>query len=192
MRGQPSKVLSAGDVAALVAATKKGRYPERDRVIVLLSVRAGLRACEIAALTWEMVLNARGEVGPVLELPAAAAKKGSGRRLPLHPELKTALRRLQAIGEASDGPVVRSERGGQMTAKSIVNWFGRTYRDLGLAGCSSHSGRRTFITRAARLIHKAGGSLRDVQELAGHRSIKTTQGYIEGDSDAQRRLVHLL
>ena len=192
MRGQPSKVLSAGDIAALVAATKKGRYPERDRAIVLLSVRAGLRACEIAALTWEMVLTARGEVGPVLELPAAAAKKGSGRRLPLHPELRTALKRLRAAGCEGEGPVVRSERGGRMTAKSIVNWFGRTYRDLGLAGCSSHSGRRTFITRAARLIHKAGGSLRDVQELAGHQSIKTTQGYIEGDSDAQRRLVHLL
>jgi integrase len=54
------------------------------------------------------------------------------------------------------------------------------------------SGRRTFVTRAARLAHKAGGSLRDVQLLAGHRSIQTTQRYIDGDSDAQRRLVALL
>ena len=36
---------------------------------------------------------------------------------------------------------------------------------------------------------KAGGSLRDVQLLAGHRSIQTTQRYIDGDSDAQRKLV---
>jgi integrase/recombinase XerD len=41
-------------------------------------------------------------------------------------------------------------------------------------------------------VHKAGGSLRDVQQLAGHRSIQTTQGYIEGDADAQRRLIRLL
>jgi site-specific recombinase XerD len=50
----------------------------------------------------------------------------------------------------------------------------------------------TFVTRAARLVHKTGGSLRDVQILAGHRSIQTTQGYIDGDTDAQRRLVALI
>ncbi len=75
---------------------------------------------------------------------------------------------------------------------SIVNWFNRAYRAIGLEGCSSHSGRRTFITRAARLVHQAGGSLRDVQLLAGHRSILTTQRYIDGDSDTQRRLVSLI
>jgi integrase len=79
-----------------------------------------------------------------------------------------------------------------MTAKTIVNWFKSTYLALGLVGCSSHSGRRTFVTNAARRIHKAGGSLRDVQELAGRRSIKTTQGYIEGNSDAQRRVIYAI
>ena len=79
-----------------------------------------------------------------------------------------------------------------MTPLSIVVWFARAYDVLGLDGCSSHSGRRTFITRAARAVHKAGGSLRDVQLLAGHRSIQTTQRYIDGDSDAQRRLVSLI
>lgn len=79
-----------------------------------------------------------------------------------------------------------------MRANSIVNWFTSLYRGLGLEGCSSHSGRRTFITMAARNAHKAGASLRDVQLLAGHRSIETTQRYIDGDTDAQRRLVGLL
>jgi integrase/recombinase XerD len=79
-----------------------------------------------------------------------------------------------------------------MTPQSIVVWFANAYRLIGLDGCSSHSGRRTFITRAARLVHKAGGSLRDVQILAGHRSIQTTQAYIDGDTDAQRRLVALI
>ncbi len=82
-----------------------------------------------------------------------------------------------------------SDRGGGFRANSLVNWFGELYREINAQGCSSHSGRRTFITKAARNAHKVGASLRDIQILAGHRSIEVTQGYIEGDSDAQRRLV---
>jgi integrase/recombinase XerD len=73
-----------------------------------------------------------------------------------------------------------------------VNWFRRLYADLGLSGCSSHSGRRTFVTNAARLVFKAGGSLRDVQQLVGHHSIEQTQAYIDGSARAKRRLVGLL
>jgi integrase len=71
-------------------------------------------------------------------------------------------------------------------------WFARLYGKLGFAGASSHSGRRTFITQAARKIIQCGGSLRDVQELAGHASLATTQRYIAGDAEAKRRVVALL
>ncbi|WP_253278846.1 site-specific integrase, partial [Roseobacter sp. HKCCD7390] len=60
-----------------------------------------------------------------------------------------------------------------------VNMFASWYRDLGLLGCSSHSGRRTFITNAAKKITDVGGSLRDVQYLAGHTSLHTTERYID-------------
>ena len=66
------------------------------------------------------------------------------------------------------------------------------FTKLGIEGCSSHSGRRTFITTAAKNVHRAGGSLRDVQLLAGHQSIDTTQRYIDGDTVAQRKLITLL
>ena len=138
-----------------------------------------------------MVLDAHGHVGSSIELQDQAAKKHSGRRIPIHRQLRDCLIAWRNVS-AGSGPVVRSERGGSMTALSVVVWFHRAYATIGLQGCSSHSGRRTFITRAARLVHKAGGSLRDVQLLAGHRSIQTTQRYIDGDSDAQRKLVSLI
>jgi hypothetical protein len=105
----------------------------------------------------------------------------------MHPDLAGALSAWRAASTEWSGHVVRSERGGPMAALSIVVWFKRAYAYVGLEGCSSHSGRRTFITRAARLVHEAGGSLRDVQLLAGHRSIQTTQRYIDGDTGAQRK-----
>jgi integrase/recombinase XerD len=192
MNGRPAKVLGPGDVRRILALARQRRNPSRDMVMVLLSVKAGLRAGEIAALRWGMVIDPKGHIGQTLELPSAAAKKGSGRRIPIHPKLRAALVRLSREMDRHPDYVVRSERGHRMTAKSVVNWFAKAYRELGLVGCSSHSGRRTFVTRAARLIMRAGGSLRDVQELAGHRSIKTTQGYIEGDGPAQRRLIRLI
>jgi integrase len=191
MLGKQAKVLGLGDVADLLAFADCSRHPLRNRVIVLLSVKAGLRAGEIAGLTWDMVLGANGQVGACIELRDHAAKKGSGRVIPTHPSLADALTVWRQVTSAT-GHVVRSERGGPMTALSIVVWFKRAYAYLGLDGCSSHSGRRTFITRAARLVHKAGGSLRDVQLLAGHRSIQTTQRYIDGDTEAQRKLVSLI
>jgi integrase len=191
MAGKQAKILSDTELDLLLCLADQTRNPLRNRVIVLLSNKAGLRACEIAALTWDMVLDAQGRVGTVIELHDHAAKKRSGRRIPIHSDLRHALINLLARSSGSPS-VVQSERGGPMTPLSIVVWFNRVYGTIGLKGCSSHSGRRTFITRAARLVHKAGGSLRDVQLLAGHRSIQTTQRYIDGDSDAQRKLVSLI
>ena len=64
--------------------------------------------------------------------------------------------------------------------------------NMGLIGCTSHSGRRTFITNAARKISSVGGSLRDVQMLAGHSSLSVTQRYIEGDGEARLKIVELI
>jgi len=203
-----AKLLSTTDLRRMLKFVANNRYPERDRTIILLSAKAGMRAGEIAQLTWSMVLDANGHVSDTLELRNRIAKKGSGRRVPMHPELKKAVKAMyretvQKYGSAT-GPVIRSERSTGvpdttasdtikgMKPNSIVNWFSRLFNGLGLEGCSSHSGRRTFVTMAARLVAKSGGSIRDVQQLAGHRSIEMTQRYIEGDTAAQRKLVNML
>jgi integrase len=165
MAGRQAKILHDQQIDDLLVFASVTRNPLRNKLIVLLSVKAGLRAGEIAGLTWDMVLDPTGEVGQAIELHDCIAKKNSGRRIPISPALRIALT-AWCLLTGGAGPVVQSERGSALTPTSIVNWFALAYRAVGLAGCSSHSGRRTFITRAARLVHKAGGSLRDVQLLA--------------------------
>lgn len=85
--------------------------------------------------------------------------------------------------------LIESERSKGMSPQAVVNLFWRWYRHVGFDGCSSHSGHRTFITNAARKISTVGGSLRDVQMLAGHSNLRTTRGYIEANAEAQVRIV---
>ena len=71
-------------------------------MIVLLAAKAGLRAGEIANLTWDMVLDPTGDVGSVIELRDIAAKNGSGRLIPVHPDLRQALAAYRDSQPASD------------------------------------------------------------------------------------------
>jgi integrase len=113
--------------------------------------------------------------------------------VPLNKELRTALVALKAArnGVEPGDCIIHSERDIGMSPDAVQVWFHRLYESLGFAGASSHSGRRTFVTRCAKNIIAAGGSLRNVQELAGHASLATTQRYIQGDTDAKRRVVDL-
>ena len=194
--GKQAKILTDRQVRAVLAELDTRRYPLRDRVIFLLSIKAGLRAKEIASVTWSMVTDAEGEIADVIALENRASKgRGGGRHIPTHPDLKAALIALHRDrGEQarSDWPIIHSERDRGLSAAAVVVWFHRLYAGLGMVGCSSHSGRRSFITRAARKISEVGGSLRDIQQLAGHASLGTTARYIEADAEAQKKVVSLI
>jgi integrase len=97
MPGKQAKMLSTSDVDDLLLFASCSRNFRRNRVIVLLSAKAGLRAAEIAKLTWDMVLNPSGQVSSVIELHNNAAKNGGGRLIPLHPNLRTALTDLLGV-----------------------------------------------------------------------------------------------
>lgn len=191
MPGRQARILTPAVIRRAQRIIADRDKANRDAVIFLLSLRAGLRAAEIAQLDWSMVLGSDGRLATCLAIRDDIAKKGSGRSIPMHPELRSALARLTPT-KARVGPIVLSAKGGAMRPNSIVNWFVVLFAEIGADGCSSHSGRRTFITYAARNAHRSGATLRDVQLLAGHKSIEVTQRYIDGDSDAQRRLIQSL
>jgi integrase/recombinase XerD len=188
--GKQAKTLSKGQVEAVLGYLARTRWPTRNRVIFLLSVKAGLRAKEIASLTWRMVTDARGNIGQAIYLEDKASKGRSGRVVPMNEELRTALAEYsKTIWMPTSMFLIASERSDGMSPQAIVNLFWRWYRHIGFDGCSSHSGRRTFITNTARKISTVGGSLRDVQMLAGHTNLRTTQRYIEANAAAQQKVV---
>src|ERR1700737_4582363 len=150
MPGRRAKILCITDVGGLVVYASCTRRRLRNTVMVLLSAKAGLRAGEIANLTWDMVLDANSQISGLIELVDAAAKKCSGRSIPLHPDLAAALAAWRQVAPPSQY-VIASERGGQMRPVSIVVWFNRAFKNIGLRGCSSHSGRRAFVPRAPRI-----------------------------------------
>jgi integrase len=111
MPGRRAKILSAPDVSDLLVFASCTRHPLRNAVVVLLSAKAGLRAGEIANLVWDMLVDATGALSGLLELRDNAAKKGSGRSIPLHPDLAAALAAWRQVAPPSDY-VISSERGG--------------------------------------------------------------------------------
>jgi len=174
------------------------RNPTRDQVIFLLSTKAGLRAVEISSLTWQMITDANSNISDFISLTNKASKGKSGRQIPINKQLKVVLQQLLEIQSShkyfdiSKDYVVTTQRSRSTSSQAIVNMFQGWYKSLNLIGCSSHSGRRTFITNCSRKITTVGGSLRDVQYLAGHSSLQTTQRYIEGDTQSKIKVVNLI
>ena len=196
--GKQSKILNKSQIEMVSNFLKSKRNGLRNETIFLLSVKSGLRSKEISQLSWKEVLNSDGTVGDEIHLTNKTSKGRSGRIIPLHKDLKTNLielledhKKFRSF-DMNTSFVIRTERLPFTTSQTIVNMFQSWYRRLGLLGCSSHSGRRTFITETSKKISLVGGSLRDIQMMVGHSSLQTTQRYIDWDSKSQRRVVDLL
>jgi len=193
MLKKQAKVLSQKQVKAVLAyldSTKRNRL--RSKVMFLLSLH-GLRSKEIANLELEMITDAEGNISSAISLQDKASKGKSGRVIAMNKSLREALKDyLENERKNESKYVLVTERSKKFTANTVAQWFLKLYRSLGYEGCSSHSGRRTFITNCARKVSEAGGSIRDIQILAGHRHLSTTQRYIEQDAEAQRKLVSLI
>lgn len=183
-----AKTLTEKQVKLVLTHLATTRDAKRNVVIFLLSVDAGLRSKEIASVEWKMVLDAQSHLTDAIRLEDRSAKGKSGGVIYISSRLAVALADY-ADGKDLTGTIIKSRRGKEMSAQVVTNWFFNLYRGLGFDGCSSHSGRRTAITKWSRNITAAGGSLRDVQQLARHSSLQMTQKYIEVSEDAMKRVV---
>lgn len=189
--------LSERDLKRALAYCATRRYAERDRAIILTSIYAGLRAKELAALNWNDVFDDEGAVRSQFTLSAAQTKGGKARTVYVSSGLRSVLTRYAGTATSARGstrgvgehsPLFPSQRNTRFNANTMCQLLLDIYKGCGLSAASSHSGRRTFITRLAA----QGVGVRVLAELAGHSSIQTTQRYIDVNSEQMSRAVELV
>ncbi|WP_096701028.1 site-specific integrase [Magnetospirillum sp. 15-1] len=187
-----AKVLSDREFRRVLTTITEMKYAARNRAAVMLSYFGGLRVGEIAALTVGDVVDTRGEIKERILLRASITKSAEARAMfvgtKLRPELETYIAGLNGDRLNGLSPLLVTQRGGAFTANSLCQLFAHVYREAGVDGASSHSGRRWFITRLAH----SGVSAKVIMTLAGHRNLSTTQRYIEVNDEMLRAAVRKL
>ena len=185
-----AQTLNEAQLRRVIKYTRSRRHPVRDETIILTSFYAGLRAKEIAALTVGNVFDEEGNVRSQFILSAAQSKGGQTRTVYLNQRFRKALLEYSACIRITDPqcPLFVSQKGGHFSANTMCQLFLDIYKAVGLKDASSHSGRRTYITRLAN----KGVGVRLLAELAGHSHISTTQRYIDVNAEQLSEAVELL
>ena len=185
-----AKVLSDSDKNKLFKHLRTTLYPQRNRCIVQLTHYAALRIGEVAQLKIRDVLNADNTVKDELRFKSEQVKEKRDGNVPICPKLQQELRNyLDTIDTTNlDKPLFASQRQDHFSANSLTQIVNSFYRDAGISGATSHSGRRTVITTLAN----KGVNVRLIQAIARHSSITVTQRYIDVNDELKRNAVGLL
>jgi integrase/recombinase XerD len=180
-------VLDAGQIRRLLKIAGTTSFGQRDQTVITLSYWLGLRAKELASLKVGDVYDGSGAVRGVLHLKAGYTKRARMRDVYLSSDkIQKRLKEYGAHCVADPAkPLFRTRSGKAFTANGMVILLRHLHGLAGIEGGSSHSGRRTMITRLA----EAGVDLKSIATLAGHSSIRTTAGYVENNPDRLRRIM---
>lgn len=129
MNHKRQKRYPAAQIRAAEAYLRTSRDPARNRAILLLHVRAGLRGGDIAELTWDMVTDGEGRIADRFRLPKGASKRQKRDTAPLDPELRDALERLRPVTYSglSGARVIHTQRLTWTSAKAITNMLARWF-----------------------------------------------------------------
>ena len=185
-----AQTLNETQLRRVIQYCRSRRHPVRDETIIIVSFYAGLRAKEIAALTVDNVFNEEGAVRTQFILSPEQSKGGRTRTVYLNQRLRKSLAEYSSTIRLSDPqrPLFASQKGGHFSANTMCQLFLEICKACGFKDASSHSGRRTYITRLAN----KGVGVRLLAELAGHSHISTTQRYIDVNSEQLANAVELL
>lgn len=171
-------------------ATRK--HSARNRALLITTFASGMRCGEVASLRYKDVVDADGRIRSEIRLTAEQTKGNEARVVfineKLRKELEQYIRVYKPANLNSKFFYSQKRDSDGFTANTLTQWFFWCYKNAGIHGASSHSGRRTFITNLA----SKGVGVRVLMSLAGHKNISTTQCYIDVNDDMKRKAVELI
>lgn len=195
-----ARTLNEKEVKLLLLYIQTRKYAERDRALVAMSYYAGMRVKEIACTKIGDVLTNDGSIKAELRLTKEQTKGKYSRTVVLSEKLRKEIlvylqyrfntKQLIAVTYTDNmqKPLFNTQKSDGFSANSLCYHFHQLYKQAGLDGASSHSGRRTFLTTlSAKAV-----PLRVMMDLAGHRAAQTTMRYCDVTMDMKKAAVELI
>lgn len=198
-----AKILNDKEYRRVLIHLSKKRHQARNKCLLSISHLAGLRVGEISSLTLKHVLNDDGSIKDEIYLSSNETKGNRGRTVLLPQKLRDDLvtylctrfrlkeKDLKVLNQTDTSRALFYSQKSHVEgfdANTLSQWFSRIYREAGLSGCSSHSGRRKFAT----VLSEKSINPKIIQKLMGHRQIQTTFLYVEVSPQSMRTAVELL
>lgn len=184
-----AKTLTLRELRKVLDYLASRPHPARNRLMMLMTHWSGMRVGEVAALRIGDVRNPDGTVKAEIRLDATQTKGKHARTVFLNDRLRKEIAvylRLIIVTDPSK-PLFVTQKRSAFSANTLCQTLNAIYRSVGIDGATSHSGRRSFITTLA----SKGIGVRVLASLAGHKSIATTQAYIDVNDEMKRAAVEL-
>lgn len=185
-----AKTLTQAELDQVLAYIASRKFALRNRVMLLTGYWSGMRVAELASLSLYDVVNADGTVKAEIRLTAQQTKGKHPRTVFIPQKLQDEIAGYIKLRQPLklDHPLFITAGRKRFSASVMTQHFYWLFKNAGIAGASSHSMRRSFITNLAG----KGIGVRVLAALAGHRSIAVTQRYIDVNDDMLRNSVELV
>ena len=185
-----AKTLTSTELEQVLSYIATQSFPQRNRLMLLTGLWSGMRVGEIASLSVGDVMNPDRSVKAEVRLTAEQTKGRQPRTVFLPQKLRDELTAYLVLRTDAkpEHPLFITAGRKRFSANVMAQHFHYLFKKAGIAGASSHSMRRTFITNLAT----KGIGVRVLASLAGHRSIAITQIYIDVNDDMKRNAVELI
>ena len=187
-----AKTLNQQELRKVLDYISTRKHAARNRAMLMTTFLSGMRVGEVSSLRIKDVIDAEGNVRNEIRLTPEMTKGDSARIVFVNERLRKELEQYLRINKSNnpDSKLFYSQKktSNGFNANTLTQHFHFLYKRAGLDGASSHSGRRTFITNLA----SKGVGVRVLMNLAGHKSIATTQAYIDINDNMLRSAVELV